>query len=403
MPTQTLQQKDQPVTIALVGGGSGGHITPLLAVAQELKKQQPDCHLVYIGEKSGKFSEVIKESKLFNQVLTVRAGKFRRYHNDSWLTRLFDVKTNLLNIRDAIYVAIGLRQSRKLLKKVNPNLVFIKGGFVGVPVGWACAKLGIAYITHDSDAVPGLANRLLARNAFLHTVGMPKRFYKYPPEKTEEVGIPLVKEYEPITPQLMQQYRRKLQLPQEARILFITGGSQGAQRINTFLSLIAEELLSENPDLYILHQAGRGNTGVYSGLPKDLQPRVRIIEFIDDMYLYSGAADIVVARAGASTIAELALQGKACILIPNPFLTGGHQLVNAQLLAENGAVKVIHEETIATDPKTLLVAIHALLADDSTRRQLEQNLQALAHPNAAAKLATIILESVEYLQEQKGS
>lgn len=370
-------------------------------MAHELKKQQPTCKLIYIGETGGKFFDLAKQSGVIDESYAVSAGKFRRYNSRSFLAHLFDIKTNVLNVRDLIRLALGMGQSKRLLKRIKPDVVFIKGGFVGVPVGKASAKLGIPYITHDSDTVPGLANRLISKNAFLHTVGMPKEFYSYPPDKTEVVGIPLTPEFTKVNDNLLQQYRNYLNVPLKAEVVFITGGSQGAHRLNSYMSLIAEDLLTKNPNLYIMHQAGKGELGVYSHLNPELQHRVKVYEFIDDLYRYSGAADLVIARAGASTIAELALQEKAVILVPNPYLTGGHQLVNASHLTESGAVKVIHEETLNTDPEALVIAITALLSDKTGRDKLGKQLGLLAHPNAAKDIAGIIIDSVDYITEQK--
>lgn len=293
----------------------------------------------------------------------------------------------------------GLGQSKRLLGRVKPNIVFIKGGFVGVPVGKACAKLNIPYITHDSDTLPGLANRMIAKNAFLHTVGMPKEFYPYPPDKTEVVGIPLAPEYQPVTEELMQQYRNFVGMPGNADLVFVTGGSLGAQRLNGYMALVAEDLLTKNPNLYILHQAGQGGLGIYAHLDKDLQKRVKVYEFLDDMYKYSGAANVVVARAGATTIAELAAQQKACILVPNPYLTGGHQLVNADHLSKSGAIEVVHEQTLNTDPEVLVIAISALLSDKAKQKKIGKQLHGLSRPNAAVDLARIILESYAFISE----
>lgn len=367
----------------------------------ELKLLKPDCQLIYIGEKGGKFFDLAKNSGLFAQSYAVSAGKFRRYNQMSWLKQGLDIKTNLMNFIDMLKVAKGMRQSKSLLSQIRPDLVFIKGGFAGLPVGKACAKLGIPYITHDSDTLPGLANRLISKNAFLHAVGMPKEFYEYPPEKTEFVGIPLVQQYELITSELMQQYLLRLKLPSDAQLVFVTGGSQGAERLNTYMTMIAEELLSHNQKLYIIHQAGKGNLGIYDNLPKNLQSRAQVIEFVNDMHIYSGAADVVVCRAGASTIAELAIQGKATILVPNPYLTGGHQLTNARHLMENGAVEVVHEETLNKDPQALRIAIDALMNDPKKRERLSKRLNSFAKPDAATDLAKILLESVEYVHEQQ--
>lgn len=382
------------MTILLVGGGSGGHITPLLAVAHELKKQRPDTKLIYIGERGGQFKDIASQHKDIDQAYEVSAGKFRRYHGESWLRRLLDVRTNVLNIRDGFRLLRGIGQAKRLLRKLKPELVFIKGGFVGVPVGKACAKLGVPYVIHDSDTVPGLANRLIAKQAALIAVGMPKSFYPYPADRMREVGIPVTADYVPVTAALQQQYRVTLDLPQDAKIVLVTGGSLGAQRLNGYVHRIAEQLLLNEPRTILIHQVGQGNLALYKTFPAELQARIITHEYIDTMYLYSGAADVVVTRAGATAIAELAVQGRATLLVPSPFLTGGHQLVNAQRLAEVGAVEMVSETVLEEDPVALLTGITALLEDSKHRQQLSSALQALGHPRAAAELAQLLLQTV---------
>jgi UDP-N-acetylglucosamine--N-acetylmuramyl-(pentapeptide) pyrophosphoryl-undecaprenol N-acetylglucosamine transferase len=178
------------MTIVVTGAGSGGHITPVLAVAHELKKQQEDIRIVYIGQKGDSLADVPAADQNIDEVFLIQAGKLRRYHGEGW-RQLLDLPTMWKNIRDAGRVVVGLFQSFNLLRKIRPEVIFIKGGFVGVPVGLAAAVLRIPYITHDSDALPGLANRIIAPWAKKHAVGLPKEVYSYPPDKTITVGVPL--------------------------------------------------------------------------------------------------------------------------------------------------------------------------------------------------------------------
>jgi UDP-N-acetylglucosamine--N-acetylmuramyl-(pentapeptide) pyrophosphoryl-undecaprenol N-acetylglucosamine transferase len=181
--------EQRSLKIVVTGAGSGGHITPVLAVAHELKKLSPESTLMYIGQRGDALGDVPAEDKNIDQSYTVRAGKFRRYHGEG-IKQVFDVVTLYKNLRDVIFVLIGLWQSFWLLGRLHPDVIFIKGGFVGVPVGLMAALRGIPYVTHDSDAVPGLANRIIARWARLHAVGLPKEVYAYPPAKTVTVGVP---------------------------------------------------------------------------------------------------------------------------------------------------------------------------------------------------------------------
>lgn len=383
-------------TIALTGAGSGGHITPVIAVAAEIKRRRPDARLVYIGQSGDKLGDIPAGHPAIDEVFTVRAGKFRRYHGEGW-KQLLDVVTWFKNIRDAGYVLVGLYQSWRILRRLRPKIIFIKGGFVGVPVGLAAAWLHISYITHDSDAVPGLANRIIAAKAVRHAVALPREVYKYPPDKTVTTGIPLQADFKPVSPKLKQSYRTKLKLPAKAKVLFIIGGGLGAQRVNQAVANAVPHLLREFTDLYVIHAAGRANaTSLQTAYADKLSPaeqgRLNVRGFINDVYRYSGAADVIVTRAGATNLAEFALQGKACIVVPNPVLAGGHQLANARYLAEQQAAVVISETELADDPNRLARQVSTLLHDPGRRRQLSVKLAEFAKPQATAELARLILD-----------
>ena len=373
----------------LSGGGTGGHITPILAVAHELKQQDPSVRIVYIGERNGKFAELLHDNRDIEEVRTIFAGKFRRFHGESWLKRLFDVRTNLLNIRDLFLFAAGFIQSIWLIKRLKPDIVFLKGGFVGVPVGLSSALWHTPFVTHDSDALPGLANRIVARWARYHATGMPAEFYPYPKDSVVHVGVLVANAYQHVTPQLQVEYRQQIGIPLEAEVLLVTGGSLGAAAINQAVRLIAPSLLEHDPKLHIVHQVGKGKQGAYAGFTHE---RLHVLEFLQPMYAYTGASDVVVARAGANTIAELGVQGRAVILVPNPHLTGGHQTKNADHLAAKNAVKVVTEVELEPDGHALQAAITDLLTDSTERLTLGQTLQSITIPDAAQKLATLLLE-----------
>ena len=384
-------------TIALTGAGSGGHITPILAVAAEIKRLRPDIRLVYIGQRGDRLGDIPAEDPAIDEVFTVRAGKFRRYHGEG-LKQLLDVPTALKNIRDAFYVVIGCYQSWRLLRQLRPNLIFIKGGFVGVPVGLAAAGLHIPYITHDSDALPGLANRLISRWAAKHAVALPLEIYNYPADKTVTTGILLQADFKPVTSKLKQQYRAKLGLPAAAKVMFVIGGGLGSRPVNQAVATAVPHLLREFKDLYVIHATGRANEAAVQAAYAELSPaeqgRLRIHSFIKDVYRCSGAADVIVTRAGATNLAEFALQGKACIVVPSPFLVGGHQLKNAQYLADRQAALVINETDLAADPNRLAQQVSRLLRSPDQRHELSTRLAKFAKPQATAELSRLILDEV---------
>ena len=388
--------------VVLTGGGSGGHITPLLAVAAELKQQKPDTKVIYIGHTGDKLADIPEKDSNIDEVYSVRAGKLRRYHGEGW-KQILDVPTMLLNIRDVFYLAVGMLQSRKLLKKLQPSVIFIKGGFVGVPVGLAAGRLGIPYVTHDSDAIPGLANRIIAKKAALHAVALPVDVYDYPVEKTVSTGIPLRADFVPVTEKLQQEYREQLGIPATAKLLFVIGGGLGSQRINAAVADAVPHLLGEFQELHVIHAVGRANeedmSARYKSLSTSEQGRVHTKSYIDDVFRYSGAADIVITRAGATNLAEFALQGKACIVVPSPFLAGGHQLKNADYLEEQGAAVVIDETELAADPNRLANQVSELLSDRVRREQLGNKFATFAKPHAAAELAQLLFDQAKRAQK----
>lgn len=387
------------MVIVVVGGGSGGHITPLLAVASELKKQQPGAEIVYIGQTGDGLGDIAREHPMIDSAYSIRAGKLRRYHGEG-LRQLLDIPTMLKNLRDILYVLIGLVQSWRLLKRLTPDVIFIKGGFVGVPVGLAAAGRHIPYVTHDSDALPGLANRIIARWAATHAVALPEEVYDYAIDKTVTVGVPVVADYVPVTTEQQAAYKRKLGLPEQARLLFIIGGGLGAQRVNLAAAEAIIHLLQEYRDLQVVHGVGRANEQqmqklYMTTLSTAEQSRVSVKGYLTDAYLYSGAADVIITRAGATQMAEFAVQGKVCIVVPNPVLTGGHQLKNAEYLQAKHAAVLVSEQELQDNPNVLAARVSELLKDTAKRTELAKNLSAFAHPEAAKQLAALLLKEAE--------
>lgn len=379
-----------------MGGGSGGHITPLIAVARELKQLQPDVKIIYIGQRGDGLADIPANHPDIDEVYSVRAGKWRRYHGLGW-RQLLNLPTTLKNLRDIVYLIMGLIQSRKLLKRLQPEVIFIKGGFVGVPVGLSAASLHLKYVTHDSDAIPGLANRIIARWASIHAVALPKEVYAYPLDKTITVGVPVSHNFQPVTAALKKQYRQDLGISETAQLLFVIGGGLGAQRVNLAIVEMIPHLLQEFPDMRLVHVVGRTNLTTIgkqyaNKLSASEQVRVTVKDYLADVYRYSGAADVIITRAGATNMAEFALQAKTCIVIPNPILASGHQLKNAQYLEDKHAAILVTEVEMQTNPNVLAARVSRLFKDSSLRSQLANNLASFGRPDSARILARELLK-----------
>lgn len=343
-----------------------------------------------------------------DSVRLISAGKFRRYHGESLFRHLLDIPTVYKNARDVFRILMGIVQAYRLLRELRPAVVFVKGGFVGVPVGLAAAALRIPYITHDSDALPGLANRIIARWARWHAVALPKEVYAYPQDKTITVGVPLSHQYAPLSAAAIAKVRLQVGLPARGRVLMITGGGLGAARLNHAVLHCAGELLERYSDLRLVHIAGRGHEAALRQQYKTLLPdafnkRVMVKGFITNLHLYSAAADIIVTRAGATSIAEFAAQHKACIVVPNPLLTGGHQLKNAQVLAEDNAIRLVTEDKLVQDERALMPAITDLFDNPERIKVLEKRLSAFSQPDAAKRLAMLLLEEADNTADGKAS
>ncbi len=364
-----------------------------MSLARELKHQAPGCQIIYIGHIGDRFDSLQEASHDFDFTAFIKAGKFRRYHNAAFAGQL-SPRTLALNIRDLWRLPGSIVSAWKILRRFKPDVVFSKGGFVAVPVGLAAHWQGIPIVTHDSDSLPGLANRIIGRYAAVHATGMPVELYNYPASKSRHLGIPIDSNIRKITPKLQNQAKKILKLPPDSTVLLVAGGGNGSQRLNDLMVAISGELLETNLSLHIIHLTGTRHEAAvkaaYNDLPAAERRRVRAEGFNSEFHRLLAAADLIITRAGATTMAELAAAGKACIVIPAPFLAGGHQSQNAEALAENDAAVILSNDAT---PDELLAVTSSLLADDRRRFELARNLYATAKPDAAKELAELLLET----------
>ena len=389
---------DKRVDVLLVGGGSGGHITPLIAVAEQLHLRNNQLVVAHVGQKRDHLNEVPRQSDYIATSYEVAAGKYRRYHGESLIRRLFDVKTNFLNVRDAIRVLIGFIQSWFLLRKIQPRVILAKGGYVGVPVCMAARILGVPYVTHDSDAMVSLANRLVGKDAVAHATALPAEYYAaYDQTKVVQVGVPIRSEFVRITPALKAAAKRDIGYEYHNHVLLVVGGGLGAQNVNNAVIADAKNLLDSDHHLRIVHLAGKKlESDVFNAYGKTLTQaefaRVKVIGFTHELHSFSAAADVVVTRAGATNMAEFSAQGKPCIVVPSPFLSGGHQLKNAEVYKKKEAAIVIQEKDLKAK---LSQAVRKLMASEEEQARYGDKLHELFVPEAAAGLADLLLRTMK--------
>jgi UDP-N-acetylglucosamine--N-acetylmuramyl-(pentapeptide) pyrophosphoryl-undecaprenol N-acetylglucosamine transferase len=299
----------------------------------------------------------------------------------------------LPNLRDFLLVGLGFIQSLTKLVFWRPDVVFTKGGFVCLPVGLAAHLLKIPLVIHDSDAHPGLTNRILARWAQAIATGAPLEYYPYPRSKTQYVGIPIAPEFHIFSSEERREAKRSLGVDESRPLVVVTGGGLGAQRINNATVAALDELLAVTSVILI---SGVGQYEELRNKTPNNDRRFQLHAFVSDgMARMLGAADVVVTRAGATTILELAALAAPTILVPNAFLTGGHQLKNAAVYAEKQAVELILEDDMLADPQYLARTVSSLLSDEARRRALSVAIHEFARPAAAKTMAEMIIGAVK--------
>lgn len=346
--------------ILIAGGGTGGHIIPALAIADELRAQH-DAELLFVGTARGLESRLVPRAGF--QLELIRVGQLNRV---SLATRL----------RTLIDLPLGFLQCIRLLRRFRPHVVIGVGGYASGPVMAAAILLRIPALAFEPNAVPGLANRLIGKRVNAAAVNFEPalRYFR----NAHITGIPVRAEFFRLAPRPSG----------TGRHLLVFGGSQGARTLNAIMPKIVGSLLDEVPGLTILHQAGarhaESTLAAYreSGAATD---RWRVEAFLDDMPRRFEAADLVLARSGASTVAELAASGKPAVLVPLPTAADDHQRKNAEVMAQAGAARVLLEPGLT--PAQLEGTLRDLLTAPEDLRQMGEKARSLAHPDAAERIA----------------
>ena len=394
--------------ILVVGGGSGGHITPAVAVVREILNLKPRAEVEFWTDfkyykNVTKLTTEIGVSTHVN-VHRLPAGKFHRYAG--WKFRdyfkHFDITLKDLvlgNILGFLGFLFGIITSliRLAKRSTRPNVIFLKGGFVGLPVGLVARFFKIPYVIHESDAVAGLANRILMRKARVVAFGAPlseETLNKHP--NYIWTGIPVSAEYKVVSPSKQASLKRAFSFNPDKPLVVITGGSQGSKNLDETTRIILPELLKiASVGLVAGHKhyesmmdLKRYENWNHATLDSDF----RMWEFSTVMNELMGAADIVVSRAGATTIAELAALKKAVILVPFERLPGSHQVRNAERLKSIGAVEVLNDADMMADPNKLLEIIRRLAKYPRICGDMANILHHEARPDSARHLAEIILK-----------
>ena len=378
--------------ILFTGGGTGGHIFPIIAIVRKIRKiyinkkgSEKELRFFYLGPKDD-FSLMLL-SKENIEVKIISSGKIRRYVN--W-------KSILENFIDIfLKIPMGIIQSFFYIFLLSPDIIFSKGGYGSIPVvisGWIFQT---PIFLHESDATPGLANKILSKFSKKIFTSFPKTEY-LSPQKIISVGNPIREE---ILEGSKEKGEKLFKLSKEKPVILILGGSQGAERINNLLLTILPKILAE---FEIIHQCGQKNFNQVKAEAKVMLEKNKNLEkfyhpfpFLKERELKHAykISDLIVSRAGSGSIFEIAALGKPSILIPLPEAAQNHQIKNAYAFAENGAAVVIEEANLS--PYFFLEKLKHLFSHPEELEKMSRKAKEFARPEAAQALAEYILDYLE--------
>lgn len=366
----------------------------MVAVLRECKQRHPDAEIRFWCDRKFRpqATSIVRTFDKSIPVQAIASGKLRRYNTLSpW--QMLRPSILFPNARDLFLVGAGVIQSIAKLIAWRPDVVFTKGGFVCLPVGFAAHLLRIPLVIHDSDAHPGLTNRILAKWATYIATGAPLEYYPYPAGKSYYIGIPIAEEFTPFDVSQRAAAKAELGFSPARPLVVVTGGGLGARRINEATAAALDEMLAFSSVVLI---SGSANYDELRATTPQNDDRFQLHAFVSSgMATMLGAADVVVARAGATTILELAALAKPTILIPNAYLTGGHQLKNAKVYADKGAVEIIDEDDLMHDPTILATTLKNLLTNPRKSAAMARAFAAFSKPRAAAEMANIIEKALK--------
>ncbi|MBQ6402397.1 MAG: undecaprenyldiphospho-muramoylpentapeptide beta-N-acetylglucosaminyltransferase [Oscillospiraceae bacterium] len=369
-------------------GGTAGHINPAIAVAQRLQALDPSTEVLFVGTPDRMESELVPRAGYAFE--SVKVSSFSRSLSASGL------KHNITAAKEAL---TATHAAKKIVRAFQPDIAVGTGGYVCYPVLKAAAQLNVPTLVHESNAVPGLTTKMLLPDVDRILVGFEESRQHYgDPTRVFVTGTPVRTGFSDCT---KDEAKRRLGLPVDQKLVVSLWGSLGARIMNEKITdMIA--LAGETPGFRLIHSAGKSG---YDTVAKKLQETCAfdlaasgydVRPYIYDMPLVMAAADLVLCRAGASTLAELTYLGKPAILVPSPYVTNNHQEKNARVLEHAGGAKVLLEPELTGGD--LLAAIRTLLADPAALETMAENMKSCGVPDATERIADIVLEMVRLYQ-----
>lgn len=366
--------------VLMTGGGTAGHINPALAIADTIKKNIPDAKIEFVGTPKG-----------LENTLVAKEGYKLHHVNIMGVSRSLSPS----NIKAAFLMISSQLEAKKIIKEFKPDIVIGTGGYVCWPALKVAAKMGIPTLAHESNARPGLAIKQLQGGLDKILVNF-KDSEKYikAKEKVVHVGNPIRGGFGGYD---KESARKILGIPSDKTYVLTFGGSLGAQRINEIMFSYMKNVCASTPEVICHLATGRiyydEFSKMFSDAGLDKCENLSMMEYIHDMHIRMSAADIIICRAGAMTISELAMMKKASFIIPSPNVVDNHQYKNAKVLADADAALMMEEKEL--DDNSFASALSSLISSPEKRRTLEENIVSFANADANKLIFNEIMSLVK--------
>jgi UDP-N-acetylglucosamine--N-acetylmuramyl-(pentapeptide) pyrophosphoryl-undecaprenol N-acetylglucosamine transferase len=345
--------------VILAGGGTGGHVIPAIAIANELRERYA-AEVMFVGTSRGIENRLVPNAGYPLKLIEI--GALNRV---SLMTR----------VKTLVSLPLAVLSAKRLLREFRPDVVIGVGGYASGPVMLAATQSGLATMVFEPNAVPGFANRVVSKRVNVAAVHFQETCHFF--RKCEVTGVPVRAEFFKIEP------RSHADPP----TLLLFGGSQGARALNRALTAAAPQLLTRIPGLHIVHQTGQADFDEcrseydHAGVPAEVSP------FIDRMADAFARADVLICRSGASTVAEVAAAGKPAIFVPLPTAADNHQFKNADVFATRGAGVLLEQKDLT--PARLAQSVGDIFRDRENMLRMGAAARELSHPYAAARVAEL--------------
>lgn len=372
--------------VLMTGGGTGGHVNPALAIANTIRQNDPTAEIAYVGTQKG------IESKL-----VPKAGYPLYYVEIQGIRR----SLSPANLKTAYLALTSPRKAKSILAEFKPDIVIGTGGYVSWPVVKAASDMGIPTALHESNAIAGVAVKMLQKHVDRIYLNFERtaETLSCDPGKIMRVGNPISGEFTSLS---REEARRKMGLPDKYKYVLLSyGGSMGAEKVNDAVLAVMRDFTAKRPDVYHIHATGSIElelcTSQFREMGLDRCENIKLNEYIYDMPVCMAAADLTINRAGAMTVSELAMTGKAAVFIPSPNVAENHQYKNAKVLADAGAAALFEEKELTDGAKPLVAEVERLLRPegDAIRAEMGEKIRPFAVRDANRLIYNDILELVK--------